>query len=176
MSESLARRAVRADAALHRAVRSRATPGPVLAGARALSTFGEHAAGWVAVGSAAAVVDRRQRAAWSRAVVTVLAAHAAGVAVKRVVRRQRPVLEDLPHLGRTPSALSFPSAHASSTFAAAAAFAPLAPRVPWRSTAVAMGVSRVLLGVHYPSDVLAGAALGTAVGRLARPARADDTG
>ena len=96
----------------------------------------------------------------------VAGAHALNVLVKRRVRRQRPLIPELPALARTPSTLSFPSAHAASTFAAAAAFTPLAPRLPLYPVALAMGASRVFLGVHYPSDVLAGAALGTVVGRL----------
>ena len=68
----------------------------------------------------------------------------------------------------TPTGLSFPSSHAASSFAAARAFGALVPGAPLRVAAVAMGLSRLYLGVHYPSDVAAGALLGTAVGSLGR--------
>ena len=156
------------DTAVLRAVRTRgATPAGVRA-ATALSHLGEHALGWLALGTAGALTapDADRRRAWQRATASVLLAHAGNVAVKRVARRPRPVLADLPALVRTPSRLSFPSAHAASTTAAAVAFAPLAPRVPWPAVAGAMCLSRVVLGVHYPTDVLAGAALGATVGRV----------
>jgi undecaprenyl-diphosphatase len=68
----------------------------------------------------------------------------------------------------TPTGLSFPSSHATSSFAAARAFGRLLPAPPLYAAAAAMGVSRLCLGVHYPSDVAAGAALGAVLGSLGR--------
>jgi len=134
--------------------------------ARGLSLFGEHAAGWLAVGALGALADPAHRDRWVRGAVSVAAAHAASSAVKRVVRRARPVLEDAPLLVRTASSLSFPSSHMASTAAAAVAYGPLLGRGPLAGAAVAMACSRVLLGAHYASDVTAGAALGVACARL----------
>jgi undecaprenyl-diphosphatase len=42
------------------------------------------------------------------------------------------------------------------------------PAAPLYAVATGLAASRVYLGVHYPSDILAGAALGTAIGEAAR--------
>lgn len=140
---------------------------PVVAGARLLSGFGEHSLGWVAIGAGGAVIDRGRAPAWLGVSVGAFGAHALAVVIKRVVRRPRPSAEAVRVLTPTPSRLSFPSAHAASTTAAAVMLADLC-----RPVAVvappAMALSRILLGVHYPSDVAAGAALGGAVGGVAR--------
>jgi membrane-associated phospholipid phosphatase len=158
----------RTDLRLFRLVRSAARPPASEAVAR-FSRLGEHAALWLVVGAAGALLDRPQRRArWRRGAAVVGATYAANTAIKAVFRRRRPALEGLPALVATPTALSFPSAHASSSFAAARAYAGLLPAGPLYLTAAAMACSRIYLGVHYPSDVAAGALLGLAMGSVAR--------
>jgi membrane-associated phospholipid phosphatase len=140
---------------------------PAVPAARGLSRFGEHAAGWLAVGALGWLRGSR-RGEWISGTAGVLAAHAAGVVVKRAVRRARPTLEDVPPLVRTASLLSFPSAHSCSTAAAAVGFGPMIGHRPLVGATAAMLLSRVLLGVHYPSDVVSGAALGAGVAAVIR--------
>jgi membrane-associated phospholipid phosphatase len=137
---------------------------PIVAAARGLSLFGEHSAGWFAVGIAGAAVDRRRRREWLTASAGVVGAHAVSIVVKRVIRRPRPDHPDVRVLVPTPSRLSFPSSHATSTAAAAVLYGGLTGRPSVSASVVPlMVVSRMVLGVHYPSDVLAGSALGAAI-------------
>jgi membrane-associated phospholipid phosphatase len=136
--------------------------------ARGLSHFGEHSAGWFAVGLVGAVVDKARRREWLIASAGVVGAHAASIAVKRVVRRPRPDDPSVRVLVDTPSKLSFPSSHATSTTAAAVLYSGLTGRNLVPALVPPMLASRLVLGVHYPTDVLAGAALGGLVGGLIR--------
>ena len=88
--------------------------------------------------------------------------------MKLAIGRRRPVVEDLPQLMATPTGLSFPSSHSTSSFAAARAYGGLLPSSPLYVLATGMALSRLYLGVHYPSDTVAGAALGGAVAELTR--------
>lgn len=158
---------LRLDHAVLRTTRRALGGSPAVPLARGLSHFGEHALGWLALGAAGWALGAR-RPEWRSATAGVVAAHAASVAVKRVVRRVRPDLPDVPPLVGTPSRLSFPSAHSTSTAAAAVGFAPMVGAPPMAAVTGLMLVSRVLLGVHYPSDVVSGAALGAAVAAAVR--------
>ncbi len=135
---------------------------------RRYSALGEHGAVWIAGGALASVLDRRRSARWRRAAVTVAGSYLTSTTIKLLIGRQRPVVENLPHLMETPTGLSFPSSHATSSFAAARAYSRLVPAGPLYAGAVAMALSRLYLGVHYPSDIAAGAALGTVLGSLGR--------
>jgi len=115
-----------------------------------------------------AAVDRKRRPEWLTAAAGVVGAHAASIAVKRVVRRPRPDDPSVEVLVGTPSRLSFPSSHATSTTAAAVLYSGLTGRNLTPVLVPPMLASRLVLGVHYPTDVLAGAALGGVIGGLLR--------
>ena len=112
---------------------------------------------------------RRQR--WpllALVVVGVLAAEVLALAGKQLTQRPRPSVRypEPEPLMRTPLDLALPSGHAATSFAGATVLALLVPRLAWPlfALAAAIACSRVYVGVHYPGDVLAGAALGTVVG------------
>jgi membrane-associated phospholipid phosphatase len=164
----LARAIATADLRLYRLLRENGHDPAIELPVRRFSRLGEHAAIWLALGITGAAVDPGRRPRWLRAARAVLAAYALNTLLKTVVRRKRPQLEKLPALISTPTSLSFPSAHASSSFAAARAYSSLLPGVPLYAVAALMALSRVYLGVHYPSDIAAGALLGTIVGSSGR--------
>jgi membrane-associated phospholipid phosphatase len=152
------------DARLLRLMR---TTGHAPAAERAVARFsrlGEHGALWLAIGACGLIADPQRRSRWGRALTSVVSAYALNTVLKLICRRRRPQLDGLPPLAFTPTQLSFPSAHTATAFAGALCYSRLGlPRVPLYGLATATALSRPYLGLHYPSDVLAGATLGTAV-------------
>lgn len=140
----------------------------VLPAARGLSHFGEHALGWMAVSALGWVLAVRRgdpvaERRWVEAGVGAVGAHATSIVIKRIVRRKRPHDPRIVVGVSTPSRLSFPSSHATSTTAAAILIGRAAGLPRWLLPAALvppMLTSRLVLGVHYPSDVVTGAAIG----------------
>jgi undecaprenyl-diphosphatase len=157
---------------------------------RAASTAGRSADGgklWAAAATVLAVTGRSGRRAAVHGAAGYLAASLiANGLIKQLTNRPRPGA-----LARLPGAIrprhrrttSLPSSHTAgaAAFAVAAAGAVPASAPALGSLALLVACDRVLSGEHYPTDVLAGAALGAATGaavtvvarRIGRPARLD---
>ena len=133
------------------------------------SRLGERGRVWIALGVAGAVLDApERRSGWQRGAAVVGGTFVANTALKLLVRRPRPQLADLPPLTGTPTQLSFPSAHSATSFAGAWRYSRMGlPAGPLYAFAGALALSRLYLGVHYPSDILAGALLGSAIAAAA---------
>ena len=158
-----------ADQAVLRFLRTKAPHDPATETlGKGLGLIGESAAVWVAIGLTGAASDRARRRRWLIGAATGPAAVVANFGLKLSFGRPRPLIEDHPPLAKAPSKLSFPSAHSTSSMAAATAFGRVEPRtrVPLYALASAICLSRPYLGMHYPSDVLAGAAFGILIGGL----------
>jgi len=160
------------DLRLLRLLRTRAHSPPVENSLIWLARAGENGLLWHALAlGGAALGGGRRREAYVLAMKVVLATLMANTIVKQTVRRARPVLEEeLPALTPVLSGRSYPSAHSSTSFAGARALSAAGlPAAPLYAVAMAMALSRPYLGVHYPSDIVAGAALGDAVARFMTP-------
>jgi undecaprenyl-diphosphatase len=135
---------------------------------RLLSRLGD-GPGWFAAAGIGGLIDG---AAGARLLLEGIAAAALNAliyrACKRRIVRPRPfqALADLPILWSPPADFSFPSGHTLHAFASAVLIAAHFPALaaPALIFAGLIGASRVFLAVHYPSDVLAGAVIGIAVG------------
>ncbi len=133
-----------------------------------LSKAGENAYIWFAIGVIGAIVDPDRRWQWAVAALTGPVAIVLNFGIKLIFKRSRPQLEGLPPLGGAPSSLSFPSAHATASFASATVVTRIAPELAPAvfGLAALMALTRPYLGMHYPSDIVAGAGLGAVLGLI----------
>jgi undecaprenyl-diphosphatase len=118
----------------------------------------------------AACGGRRGRRAAGRGLLAIaLAASVANGPAKLLARRRRPASAAARALIGTPRSTSFPSGHSASAFAFATGACAELPALAALLVPLAGAVaySRVHAGVHYPSDVAAGAAIGIGAGGLA---------
>jgi undecaprenyl-diphosphatase len=137
----------------------------------ALSRIGSDGAIWLLIAIIAAFYWRRPAIFLYVAVADVVADLTASL-LRHVIGRERPPLRfPEPHpLVHVPGSPSFPSGHAATSFACAATLAWLTPLSPIAlyTLAALIAFSRVYVGVHYPLDVLGGAALGLGVATALR--------
>lgn len=127
---------------------------------------------WPLIAMLGAAGDCRRRCLPRATVAAFAAVAAAGVTVtilKELFDRARPPDSGVDAVGVIPASASFPSGHAATAFAAAVAVGMFYPRLrrPLLALAAVVALSRVYLGVHYATDVLAGSALGVLLGLLA---------
>ena len=128
------------DLAIYRRIRALAHAPERVRWARRYSRLGEHGAVWLAIGLLGSAADAQRRGRWVRATACVGGAYLLSTSIKVAIGRRRPVIEDLPHLMATPTGLSFPSSHSTSSLAAARAERPRLPPGPRRGAAAGGGV------------------------------------
>jgi undecaprenyl-diphosphatase len=135
-----------------------------------LSLVGSFGLVWLALALAVVLAGSSWRQPWLLlrvAVAIVLAELVSGLLKAGLGRDRPPVAHPDPEpLVHVPATFSFPSGHATVSFACATVLALAVPRLAWPLFTVAalVAFSRVYVGVHYPGDVLAGAILGVAIG------------
>lgn len=134
------------------------------------SELGNFSLIWHIVGAARGIAsERNARQSIAFAALVGVESLVVNQGVKRLFRRIRPTeTGDARFIVRRPSTSSFPSGHASSAFFAATLLSAWGGRrsaPAWFAVASVVAVSRVYVRVHHPSDVVAGAALGVALGR-----------
>jgi undecaprenyl-diphosphatase len=172
LAVQLLRRLGRVDRAAYRAVAGMSTPlldGPL----RQVSHFANFSKPWFLVAGVLALFGgaRGRRGALTGVAAIGLTSFVVNQPMKLAGERRRP---DRTRLGvpesrwvRMPSSTSFPSGHSGSAAAFAVAVGDVVPRLrlPLRAAAAVVIFSRVYTGVHYPGDVVAGAAVGALLGR-----------
>jgi diacylglycerol kinase family enzyme/membrane-associated phospholipid phosphatase len=130
---------------------------------------------WAAIGVLLNLFGGRfgRRGALRGAFAIAITSFVTNIPAKLLWRRKRPVIDEVPQVRRLvklPMSTSFPSGHSASAFAFATGVALEKPivGVPLLGVAAAMAYSRVYVGVHYPSDVVAGAAIGAGMAIASR--------
>ncbi|MBM7855046.1 undecaprenyl-diphosphatase [Desulfohalotomaculum tongense] len=114
--------------------------------------------------------EQKKRAALLTVVALTFSYFLSQELLKNVIERERPylVLAGIKTLVQPLDSYSFPSGHTATSFACAVVLAKSWRRFKWLPVflALAIGFSRVYVGVHYPLDVIAGAVLGIICGQL----------
>jgi undecaprenyl-diphosphatase len=164
---------VDADRAVSRAI-SALAPSPFDTAMKTTSTAANHSVLWFFIAAVLAARRGASRKAGARGLLAIAGASAAAnLVLKPVMPRRRPAAAELPAyqtLRNPPTSSSFPSGHAASAAAFATAVAMESPKLGLAVAPLAASVaySRVHVGVHWTTDVLAGAAVGSGIALVTR--------
>ena len=115
-------------------------------------------------------LDGSARDGARRSTILLVVSHLLVQLVKRTVSRPRPIVGERQFL-RVPDRFSFPSGHATASLSVAIGYASVAPQLaaPLLGAAAVVGASRIVLGVHFPADVLAGQMIALLTAALVAP-------
>ena len=135
---------------------------------RAITTLGNGGGIWILLTLVMLIVAKTRRVGCMMSVALIGTLLVNNIALKNLIARARPyeVIEGLTCLVSKPRDYSFPSGHAGCSFAAAwVMFRQLPKRygIPALALAILIALSRLYVGVHYPSDVLFGVIDGIAI-------------
>lgn len=139
---------------------------------RFITMLGDHGQFWIALTLVLLLFRKTRRAALVSALSMVLTLLVVNLALKPLAARVRPyeVIEGLHCIVARESEFSFPSGHSANSLACAWVLFRLCDKkigVPALVLAIMISLSRLYVGVHYPSDVLAGIAAGTLLAEAA---------
>ncbi len=127
---------------------------------------------WIASAVVCLILSKTRRLGITMSVSMLLNMFATNVFLKNIVARTRPYIavDGLHRIIEAQSDYSFPSGHTACSFAAAVVVFLMCPRkvgAPVLVLAFLISLSRLYVGVHFPTDVLGGAVIGTAAALLA---------
>lgn len=139
---------------------------------KAITHLGDIGIFWIVMAILLILYPERRRAGFSVMIGMLLSLLINNLFIKNVVRRVRPyeVINGLESLIGKMGEFSFPSGHTATSFVAATIIACMLPQKRYGIAAIILaamiGFSRIYIGVHYPTDVLFGAASGALIGML----------
>ncbi len=135
---------------------------------KCITRLGDNGTIWIALAVLLMVLPKNRRVGVACAISLLLTFLTVNVGIKNIVARVRPyeAIEGLTRLVPAESSFSFPSGHAAHAFAVGVIVLIMLPKkvgIPVFSLSVLISLSRLYVGVHYPTDVLCGAIIGTAM-------------
>lgn len=135
---------------------------------KAITRLGDGGCLWIVLAVMLLVIGKTRKVGFASAVALIITFVTVNLGIKNFVARTRPyeVIEGLTRLVGEQSDFSFPSGHSAHAFAVGVVILIMMPRkigVPIFVISVLMAYSRLYVGVHYPTDVIAGALIGTII-------------
>ncbi|MBE5952697.1 MAG: phosphatase PAP2 family protein [Lachnospiraceae bacterium] len=138
---------------------------------KAITRLGDGGCLWIVLAIVLLVLNKTRKVGAASALALIITFVTVNLGIKNAVARIRPyeVIDGLTNLVGKQSDFSFPSGHSAHAFAVGVVILIMMPKkigVPIFAISILMAFSRLYVGVHYPTDVIAGVVLGTIIAFL----------